>query len=461
MRPRGEARRQADPAHLDKIKKAQTRDDIARIMGSSDADSAAPSLARVSATTPRIPTSTRSTSRRPASACPTATSTWRPIQAAERALPGLRRRHARTHRLGRAREERGRSWSRSRPRSPRRTGPGREPRPRQDLQPDDRRRAREAAPRASTGTRYLGPPDSAGAERVIVAQNTRLPEDRRDLRRDAGRDPEGLAGLPRRRRRRALLSKRFVDAQLRVPRKTLHGQPEQRERWKRGVGVVDGAIGEALGRVYVARYFPPESKAKMDALVGNLRTAHGRAASRTLDWMSAGDQGARRSKKLARFDRQDRLSRQVARLFAASRSISGDLFGNVERAAQLRLGTTVAAGSASRSTETEWGMTPQTVNAYYNPMQERDRLPGRDPAAAVLRSERRPGGQLRRHRRRDRPRDRPRLRRPGPQVRRRRHAARLVDARGRGASSRRRPPSSARSTTPIEPAARARTSTAS
>ena len=78
---------------------------------------------------------------------------------------------------------------------------------------------------------------------------------------------------------------------------------------------------------------------------------------------------------------------------------------------------------------TEWGMTPQTVNAYYDPTEERDRLPGRHPAAAVLRHEGRRRGQLRRDRRGDRPRDQPRLRRPGQPVRRRRQAAQLVDGR--------------------------------
>ena len=77
----------------------------------------------------------------------------------------------------------------------------------------------------------------------------------------------------------------------------------------------------------------------------------------------------------------------------------------------------------------EWFMTPQTVNAYYNPRHERDRLPRRDPAAAVLRRRGRRRRELRRHRRGDRPRDRPRLRRPGRQVRRRRQPRRLVDRR--------------------------------
>jgi putative endopeptidase len=69
-----------------------------------------------------------------------------------------------------------------------------------------------------------------------------------------------------------MLSKRFVDASFEFRNKTLSGQPEQRPRWKRGVAQVNGMLGEAVGKEYVAAYFPPTSKAKMVALVGNIRT---------------------------------------------------------------------------------------------------------------------------------------------------------------------------------------------
>ena len=78
--------------------------------------------------------------------------------------------------------------------------------------------------------------------------------------------------------------------------------------------------------------------------------------------------------------------------------------------------------------KTEWGMTPPTVNAYYDPVVQRDRVPGRDPAAALLRSQCGRCGELRRHRRGDRPRNQPRLRRSGLEIQRRRRAAELVDA---------------------------------
>src|SRR5690606_28121440 len=68
-----------------------------------------------------------------------------------------------------------------------------------------------------------------------------------------------------------LLSKAFVDAHFDFRSKFLSGQPEQKERWKRAVAHAEGAMGEAIGRDYVALYFPPDAKAKMDALVANVK----------------------------------------------------------------------------------------------------------------------------------------------------------------------------------------------
>jgi putative endopeptidase len=97
----------------------------------------------------------------------------------------------------------------------------------------------------------------------------------------------------------SLLSKRFVDAHFDFRSKELGGQPEQRARWKRGVGFVEGALGEALGRLYVERYFPPESKAKMDSLVADVRTAL-KARIEKLDWMGP-DTKALALEKLSKF----------------------------------------------------------------------------------------------------------------------------------------------------------------
>ena len=108
------------------------------------------------------------------------------------------------------------------------------------------------------------------------------------------------------------LSKPFVDARFDFHGKTLSGQPENEARWKRASNAVGGAMGEAVGQVYVARYFPPESKAKMAELVGNLKAAF-RARIEKLDWMSPATK-AKALEKLASLPHQDRLSGQVARL---------------------------------------------------------------------------------------------------------------------------------------------------
>ena len=152
-----------------------------------------------------------------------------------------------------------------------------------------------------------------------------------------------------------------------------------------------------------------------------------------LDWMSADD--ARRSEEEAGEDHgEDRLSGQVARLLRRYTVRRDDLVGNVLRAAEFEHQRYVArtGGPVDKG---EWLMTPQTVNAYYNPTTNEITFPGRHPAAAVLRHERRRRGELRRHRLGDRPRDQPRLRRFGPPVRRRRQPARLVDGRRRRAAS--------------------------
>ncbi len=82
------------------------------------------------------------------------------------------------------------------------------------------------------------------------------------------------------------LPQRFDQARFAFYGQTMRGQPQQRERWKRGVDAVDGALGETVGRLYVAQYFPPESKAKMQQLVANLRAALSQRIDE-LDWMSA------------------------------------------------------------------------------------------------------------------------------------------------------------------------------
>jgi len=158
------------------------------------------------------------------------------------------------------------------------------------------------------------------------------------------------------------LSDRFVQANYAFRNKELAGQPQIQARWKRAAAFMDNAIGESLGRVYVARYFPPESKTKMDALVGDVRTAlHGRIEK--LDWMGP-DTKQRALEKLSKFT--VKIAYPAAwRDYGALDLKRDDLYGNALRADAFDWRRRVARlnGPVDKA---EWGMTPQTVNAYYN-----------------------------------------------------------------------------------------------
>ncbi|QYJ87008.1 peptidase M13 [Shewanella mesophila] len=145
--------------------------------------------------------------------------------------------------------------------------------------------------------------------------------------------------------------------------KTLNGQAEQQPRWKRGVGAVNSVLGEVVGKVYVKRHFTPEAKKRMQALVENLRGAYGESIE-NLSWMSPDTKVAAKD-KLAKFDPKigypDRWE-DYSKL-----TIKGDdLVGNSIRASELSHEKELEKlGSPIR--KWEWHMTPQTVNAYYNP----------------------------------------------------------------------------------------------
>jgi len=159
-----------------------------------------------------------------------------------------------------------------------------------------------------------------------------------------------------------MLSKRFADAAFEFRGKTLSGQPEQRPRWKRGVAQVNGMLGESVGKVYVAEYFPPDSKAKMVDLVANLRTAL-KARIETLDWMGpetkdkALDKLAKFTVKIGYPDKWRDYSKLEIR--------ADDAYGNALRAGAFEWRHDVERLNQPVD-KSEWGMTPQTVNAYYN-----------------------------------------------------------------------------------------------
>jgi len=159
------------------------------------------------------------------------------------------------------------------------------------------------------------------------------------------------------------LSKDFDQAQYAFREKTLSGQLEQRPRWKRGVTLVDSEIGEVLGKLYVAAYFPPESKAKMVALVGDIKTAL-KARIENLTWMGPQTK-AKALEKLSKFSVMIAYP-DVWRDYSKLTIKEGDLYGNVQRASQFGWNRRVARLKDPVDRK-EWGMTPATVNAYYSP----------------------------------------------------------------------------------------------
>ena len=158
------------------------------------------------------------------------------------------------------------------------------------------------------------------------------------------------------------LSQRFSDANYAFRLRELGGQPEQRTRERRGVSFAEGVMGEPLGRAYVARWFPPESRAQMEELVENLRRAMA-ARIQTLEWMSPATR-QEALEKLELFNVKIGYPDEW-RDYSGLEVRADDLFGNVARSRAFewayrlnRLGGPVD--------EDEWGMTPQTVNAYYS-----------------------------------------------------------------------------------------------
>jgi putative endopeptidase len=160
-----------------------------------------------------------------------------------------------------------------------------------------------------------------------------------------------------------LLSTPFADAHFDFRNRLLQGQKVERERWKRAVAFVDDGLGEAVGRVYVAKYFPPEAKAKIDALVGELRVALNQRIDR-LDWMSPQTK-AKAHAKLAQFT--VKIAYPTKWRDYSSMPVSADDLVGDERAFlafDWRRQVKRVDGPVDRL---EWDMTPQTVNAYYSP----------------------------------------------------------------------------------------------
>ena len=155
----------------------------------------------------------------------------------------------------------------------------------------------------------------------------------------------------------------FVDANFDFYGRTLTGTPEMRARWKRGVSLVEGVMGEAVGRIYVERHFPPTAKQSMDQLVANLIEAY-RQSIQKLEWMGE-DTRRRALDKLGKFT--PKIGYPVKwRDYSALVVDPTDLVGNVRAAAQFEFNRELNKIGKPIDRD-EWFMTPQTINAYYNP----------------------------------------------------------------------------------------------
>ena len=145
---------------------------------------------------------------------------------------------------------------------------------------------------------------------------------------------------------------------------TLSGTPQLRERWKRGVALVEGSLGEAIGKIYVERHFPPAAKARMEGLVANLIEAYRQSIS-GLEWMSQ----ETKTKAIAKLEKfRPKIGYPDKwRDYSALEITADDLFGNLARVTKFERDFALAKIGKPVDRD-EWHMTPQTVNAYYNPL---------------------------------------------------------------------------------------------
>jgi len=160
------------------------------------------------------------------------------------------------------------------------------------------------------------------------------------------------------------LSESFVQENFEFFGKTLSGTPELRARWKRAVSMIEGSLGEAVGKVYVQNFFPAEAKLRMEKLVENLIAAY-RVSISELPWMSPATK-VKALEKLGKF-RPKIGYPDKWRDYSALATTTADLYGNVGRVIKFQRDFELAKIGKAVDRD-EWHMAPQTVNAYYNPV---------------------------------------------------------------------------------------------
>ena len=163
--------------------------------------------------------------------------------------------------------------------------------------------------------------------------------------------------------RAASMSDEFVNQNFAFYGTVLSGTPELRVRWKRGVSLVEGSLGEAVGQIYVERHFSPAAKARVSELVNNLTEAY-RASISGLDWMSP-------ATKVKALEKLDLFTTKIGypdkwRDYSSLVITTDDLIANLDNIARFSHDFQVAKIGKPVDRD-EWHMTPQTVNAYYNP----------------------------------------------------------------------------------------------
>jgi putative endopeptidase len=161
-----------------------------------------------------------------------------------------------------------------------------------------------------------------------------------------------------------MLPKAYVDTSFNFYGKVISGTPQNKDRWKRGVDLIENAMGESVGELYVAKYFTPDTKSRADTLVKNLLTSMGQRLD-ALVWMSA-ETKVKAKEKLATYN--PKIGYPVRwRDYGKLDIQAGDALGNAQRAAQFEYNRYLAK-LGNPVDRDEWGMTPMTVNAYYNPV---------------------------------------------------------------------------------------------
>ena len=209
---------------------------------------------------------------------------------------------------------------------------------------------------------YLQAANLAGQPQVIVSQPSALTGTAKLIASEPLETWKDYLTFRTLSRAAPLLPKAFVDESFAFYGKTLSGTPQLEERWKRGVALAGSAMGETVGELYVARHFTPEAKAKMDVLVKNVIAAMDKRLA-NLEWMAPETKVKARA-KLAAFTPKIGYPEKW-RDYSALEIRRGDVLGNALRAAQFEYQRNLNK-MGKPVDRTEWGMTPQTVNAYAN-----------------------------------------------------------------------------------------------